>query len=78
MQWLKESPVPLHEINYIGLTRLLAIHPDTLPEIKQMRRGIKPYLLARLPQNRRQQMADGTFAVRPGHMNRLVCFMRIA
>ena len=34
MQRLKESPVPLHEIHHVGLARLLAIHPDTLPEIK--------------------------------------------
>ena len=43
-----------------------------------IRRGIKPRLIACRAEDRSQHCRCRAFAVRTGYMNRLVCFMRIA
>lgn len=78
MQRLKSVFMLRDKINDIVLRYHLPVHPYPFAEINQMRRGVQPDLIARLPKNGGEQMADRAFAVGAGYVDGLVCLMRIA
>ena len=78
MKWLKENSFFLHEVYHVFFAYAFAIHPDSLPEVHQVGRGVESHFIALRLQNGSQRVGARTLAVGACHVDCAVAKMGMA